>query len=137
MLEDITESRLDTTMPDDQRAVAIHDLLVLASRTIDDSSSESCGIPAFSATYAASGFPSCRFQINIPVAGYTLLDEAPSCVPSAGPDFLPCWSNDGNHVAVDCVTKELVHADGERWGRPENGVKSRSTEAPWSPPPAP
>ncbi|MFT7610360.1 MAG: hypothetical protein ACI9MX_003444, partial [Candidatus Aldehydirespiratoraceae bacterium] len=115
LLEDIVESRLDPTAPIDQQAVATHDLLVLASRTIDDASSDSCGIPAFSAMYAASGFPSCYFEVDIPVAGYTLLNEAPLCDPNSGPDSLPCWSNDGNHVAVDCVTEELVHADGKRW----------------------
>ena len=105
----------DDSLSDERRAVEQHDLLVLASREIDDATSAACGLPAFSALYATSGFPDCHFEMEIPIAAYTVPGTPGQCSNEGRPDFLPCWSTDGDHLAIDCVTDEVVTAVGERW----------------------
>lgn len=115
LLNDIGELTDDDSLSDRRRAVQQHDLLVLASREIDDATSTACGLPAFSALYATSGFPDCHFEMEIPIAAYTVPGTSGACSDEGRPDFLPCWSTDGDHLAIDCVTDEIVAAVGERW----------------------
>ena len=105
----------DAELTPHQRGVERHDLLVLASRSIDDATSAACELPAFSALYATTGFPDCHFEMELPVAAYTRADSPGTCSTDGRPDFLPCWTDDGDHLAVDCVSGEIVTAAGEWW----------------------
>ena len=115
LLNDIAALAEDTTMSDHRRGVEQHDLMVSAGQAIDDATSTACGLPGFSALYAASGFPDCHFEMEIPIAAYTTSGTPGQCTTEGRPDFLPCWSADGDHLAVDCVTNEIVTAVGDRW----------------------
>jgi hypothetical protein len=115
LLSDIGTLVDDPTVSDRRRAVQQHDLMVLASRAIDDATSTVCGLPGFSALYATSGFPDCHFEMEIPIAAYTTPSTPGQCTTEGRPSFLPCWSDDGDHLAVDCVTDEIVTAVGDRW----------------------
>lgn len=101
--------------PDQAAFVQRHDLLVSAGTTIDVATAASCELPLFSALYATTGFPDCHFELEIPVAAYTRLGEAGTCSMEGRPSFLPCWSRDGEHLPVDCVSEEVLQADGDRW----------------------
>ena len=73
------------------------------------------------------GFPDCHFEMEIPVAAYTAPGTPGTCTTEGRPDFLPCWSADGDHLAVDCVSGEIVHR-GRRplgAGRPAAGDRDR------------
>lgn len=112
-------SRIEATLDDpalseSNRFVQAHDLLVAAALSLDDATATACGIPVFSALYATSGFPDCHFELELPVAGYTAL-RGPGCSTDGRPDHLPCWSNDGRHLPVDCVSGVLVQAVGDDW----------------------
>ncbi|MEQ8842923.1 MAG: hypothetical protein RIB98_18250 [Acidimicrobiales bacterium] len=96
-------------------AVLRHDLLLTAGRAIDDATATACGIPAFSALYATSGFPECHFEMEIPIAAYVAPAAETRCTMEGRPTFLPCWSDDGDHLAVDCVTGKVVQAVDDRW----------------------
>jgi hypothetical protein len=115
LLSDIGALSADTTLSAHTIAVQQHDLLVLASRSIDTATATACGIPAFSALYATSGFPDCHFEMEIPVAAYTNVGEAGTCSADGRPTFLPCWTDDGHHLPIDCVGGEIVQAVGDRW----------------------
>jgi len=115
LLNNLGEVATDLTLSETDRRVQQHDLLVLASRSIDASTAATCGVPAFSALYAASGFPECHFELEIPIAGYTSVGSPGTCSADGRPTFLPCWSDDGDHLAVDCVSGEVVQASGDRW----------------------
>lgn len=115
LLSDIGGLEADPDLSPHAVAVQRHDLLVTASRSIDDTTSAACGIPAFSALYATTGFPDCHFEMEIPVAAYTAAGTAGTCSMAGRPEFLPCWSDDGNHLAVDCVSNEIVTAVDNRW----------------------
>jgi hypothetical protein len=115
LLNDVGALDDDPTLSDQRRAVERHDLMVLASRAIDDATSAACGLPAFSALYATSGFPDCHFEMEIPIAAYTAPRTPGRCTTEGRPDFLPCWSDDGDHLAIDCVTDEIVTAVDGRW----------------------
>ena len=137
LLNDIGELTDDETLSDRRRAVQQHDLLVLASREIDDAASTVCGLPAFSALYATSGFPDCHFEMEIPIAAYTEPGTPGQCSNEGRPDFFPCWSTDGDHLAIDCVTDEIVTAVGQRWeaAGPPRPVKIDRTDADAAPGP--
>lgn len=115
LLNDVGALAEDPTVSDHRRTVEQHDLMVLASRAIDDATSTACGLPGFSALYATSGFPECHFEMEIPIAAYTAPGTPGRCTAEDRPDFLPCWSDDGDHLAVDCVSDEIVTAVGDRW----------------------
>ena len=115
LLSDLGELDTDDSLTDAGRRIRQHDLLVLASRSIDASTAASCSIPAFSALYAASGFPECHFEMEIPVAGYTAVGTPGTCSAEGRPTFLPCWTTDGDHLPIDCVSNEIVQAVGDRW----------------------
>lgn len=125
----------DESLSDHNRFVRLHDLLVGAANTLDDATAAACEIPVFSAMYATSGFPDCHFELELPVAAYTKRRE-PGCTTDGRPDYLPCWSNDGNHIAVDCVTGVVVQTVGDDWreaGDPDPVVIDRVD--PDAPPP--
>ncbi len=105
----------DPELTSHQRGVERHDLLVLASRSIDDATAAACELPAFSALYATTGFPDCHFEMELPVAAYTTADAPGTCTTDGRPGFLPCWTDDGDHLAVDCVSGEIVTAAGDWW----------------------
>jgi len=115
LLDDIGELVNDGSLSETAQRVQRHDLLVLAGRTIDASTTSTCGIPAFSALYTASGFPDCHLELELPIAGYTLAGTPGTCSAEGRPSFLPCWSEDDQHLAVDCVSDEIVQAVGDRW----------------------
>lgn len=92
-----------------------HDALLGAAAVIDDATAALCAVPAFSALYATSGFPECHFPMEIAVGAYTTVGEPGSCRAEGRPDFLPCWSTDGTHLPLDCVSGEIVRAFGTRW----------------------
>ena len=115
LLTDVGDLATDTTQSEQEVAILQHDLLLLAGRSIDDSTAAVCGIPAFSALYATTGFPDCHFEMEIPIAAYTEPSSTQRCTSEGRPTYLPCWSDDGNHLAVDCVTGEIVQATDGRW----------------------
>lgn len=115
LLSDVAALADDETISPHRRAVQQHDMMVLASRSIDDATARACAIPGFSALYATTGFADCHFEMEIPIAAYTLPGTAGTCSTEGRPAFLPCWSDDGDHLAIDCVSKEIVSAVGERW----------------------
>jgi hypothetical protein len=98
-----------------EKFAARHDRLVEASILIDNATWDACAIPAFTALYAASGFAECHFEMEIPVGGYTVVDEPGSCRSLDRPTFLPCFSDVDGHLPVDCVSGEIVQANGDRW----------------------
>ena len=98
-----------------EQRIALHDLLVEASRLIDDATSTACDVPAFSALYATTGFPDCHFEMEIPIAAYTAPGTPGTCTGEGHPTFLPCFSADGDHLAVDCASGGIVQASGDRW----------------------
>lgn len=111
-----------------EESTARHDRLVEASILIDNATWDACAIPAFTALYAASGFAECHFEMEIPVGGYTMVDEPGSCRSLGRPTFLPCFSDVDGHLPVDCVSGEIVQADGDRWveaGPPHPGTIER------------
>lgn len=92
--------------------VDIHDDLVTASESVDAATRGACRVPLFSATYAATGWPSCHGELTIPVAGYTVLGE--SCGSEPLPDALPCFTDTAPFLPINCNTGETVQlVDGE------------------------
>lgn len=114
-LGDIAVVLADTEMSEQGRFVALHDLLVDAAGALDDATAAACEIPVFSALYASSGFPDCHFEMEIPVASYTLRGEPNTCSSAGRPSHLPCWTDDGDHLPMDCVTEVVVQAVADEW----------------------
>lgn len=115
LLSDVGAIADDEALTERQQEIRRHDLLVQASRPIDDATADACDIPVFSALYAGTGFPDCHLVLDIPIAAYTPEGAPGTCSADGRPSFLPCWSDDGDHLAVDCVTDEIVAAIDGRW----------------------
>jgi hypothetical protein len=105
----------ETDLSDLELGARRHDLLLAAAEIIDDATSAVCEIPAFSALYAATGFADCYFPMEIAVGAYTLAGNPGTCTSQGRPTFLPCWTTDGSHLPVDCVSGEIVQAVNDRW----------------------
>lgn len=105
----------ETDLSDLELGARRHDLLAAAAEIIDDATSRVCEIPAFSALYATTGFADCYFSMEIAVGAYTLADDPGTCSSAGRPTFLPCWTTDGSHLPVDCVSGEIVQAVNGRW----------------------
>ncbi|GJM39444.1 MAG: hypothetical protein DHS20C19_28110 [Acidimicrobiales bacterium] len=132
----IERTLADESLSEHRSFVQLHDLLVEAAAALDDATSAACGIPAFSATYATSGFGECHFELEIPIAAYTLVGEPGTCDSDGHPTHLPCWSTDGDHLAIDCVSGVIVQAvDGEWREAGEPRVISIDRVDPDAPPP--
>lgn len=93
--------------------VDIHDDLVVASASIDAATREICRIPAFTATYAATGWPSCHGELTIPVAAYTTLGD--SCGSEPPPSALPCFTGTVPYLPINCNTGEPVRLVAGEW----------------------
>ncbi|MDW3219853.1 MAG: hypothetical protein R8F63_14660 [Acidimicrobiales bacterium] len=126
----------DESLSEHRASVQLHDLLVEAAAELDEATSAACDIPAFSAMYAATGFGDCHLELEIPIAAYTLAGEPGTCSTDDLPRHLPCWSNDGNHLAVDCVTSLIVQVVDGEW-RPAGEPREISIDRvdPDAPPP--
>lgn len=111
----INETIGDETLSDHTRFVTLHDLMVDAAGSLDDATAAACEIPVFSGLYAATGFGDCHFEMEIPVASYTLKGEPGTCSSADRPTHLPCFSTEGDHLPTDCVSGEIVQAVGDAW----------------------
>jgi hypothetical protein len=133
-LNRIAEVAADPALTEAGVRIATHDLLVTASRPIDEATYAACEIPLFTALYAATDFADCRMELEIPVAAYTAPPDPTGCATAERPDFLPCFSADEAYLPVDCVSDEIVTAAGTRWspaGAPREVVLDRTDpEAP-------
>lgn len=97
------------------RRLATHDLLVAASRPVDDATWVACEVPLFTALYAGGGIADCHLELDIAVAAHMDPPDPSACGVGPFPDHLPCFSADEGYLPVDCVTGDVVAAAGDRW----------------------
>lgn len=107
--------------------------LLTAATALDAAAWAECGVPVFTAMYAAAGWPYCHGELDVPVTLYLAAPDPTvrTCTSEGIPPFLPCWEvTDDGYLPVDCLTEAIVTAANGDWvdaGTPRTTTTTTTT----------